>query len=272
MKKKPVISETISGEQPNSQDAKNTTVEKEVESDKTAPVSMDDLTDSEVFPEPQPHAIEAIKKEREKEAMPGAASGAPSPGKDVFNPEFHATDKDGNPIKNKDGSYRFKNGRKKGFSPQKSVLNAPQPTPVVDMQSRHAANVVSGLFEQTTIKLIGEEWRLSDDERRSNVQAWEDTFNHYGGVKLSPPQALMLNQGAIILTRVAMPKTKSKLSLGYAWLRTKMTRNKTPKKDDDKNALSDNRKDAIGKNDIREEEKPVTTENGDKYYNPRSVS
>jgi len=221
-----------------------------IEAGKTSVLSMDSLTQNEELPDVQPHAIDAIKSAKNDQVEQAKKELG-------FDPEIHATNSDGTPKLTKAGKPQKKRGRKSG-----SVLNAKkkaetaQPE-ITEISSMEAGVVVSGLLEQMSVKLISDEWAYNDVERAGNVTAWAQTFDSFGGVKLSPVQMLMMSHAQIILTRIPQPKTKTKIGLIKAWWKHKKSkwRNK-------KNAHTDNRKDAIGENDVREEEGAQPTKTG----------
>lgn len=222
----------------------------DVKPKETSTVTMDSLTIDEELPDVQPHAIKAVK-DAKNETIEQAK-------KDLgFDPEIHATNADGTPKLTKAGKPQKKRGRKSG-----SVLNAKkkqeqaQPE-ITEISSMEAGVVVSGLLEQLSVKLISDEWAYNEVERAGNVTAWAQTFDQFGGVQLSPVQMLLMSHAQIILTRIPQPKTKTKLGLIKAWWQHKKASWRKKK-----NAHTDNRADAVGENDIREEESQITTETG----------
>jgi len=195
-------------------------------------LSIDSLTETEAFPEVNEAAMTAISADREEKAI------------DEKIEETVKLKKDGTPAKKRG---RKPNSEKKPFyNPEEKQEKTGDQNPLVS--SEYAATTVSAMFENITVRLISSEWELSPTERVMNVNAWRDTFDYYGGVTLTPPQALALSHLNIILTRIPKPETQSKFSLFKAWLKVKIQNWKN------KNALPDNRTDIKRENDTGEKE------------------
>jgi hypothetical protein len=204
---------------------------------KNSSVTMDDLSGEEIFPEVQEHAIAAVQAELGEENV------------SQIDTSEYKIGEDGKPLYNKDGSLKKKRGRKSG-----SVLNTPdkkETPPEQEISSIGAATVVSGVLEQMQVVLISDDFVYSTLEKKTNIDAWASTFDYYGGVNLTPPQALALNHAAIILARAGKEKTQTKFVLLKAYVSHKFGKFKFWKK---KNAHVDNRADSIGENDMGEKE------------------
>lgn len=175
-------------------------------------VNMDTLTEGEVLPEVQEHAVAAVMNAEERASDAEAVDDAP-----------HGRKADGTPKK--------KRGRKPGSTrPFNAGENAqhsaqpPQEAPLA-VSSRAAAEMASGTIEAATIALISKAWRLEKDEREQNIAAWEASFNHYGGVTLSPPLMLVASHLQIVMKRaMSDSETKSRASLALAWVKHKFVR------------------------------------------------
>lgn len=214
------------------------------------PVSMDDLTAGEAMPEVRENAIEAVQSQKQIEMAAAKADG--------FDPDIHMTDGQGQPIKTKGGAYRKKPGVKKSGS--KSVVNTGQKSAKeiqaqmeaekTEAENLQSAVVVSGILENLQMKLISEEFKYDDLERRTNVENWKATFEHYGGVNISPPVALAMDHATIILKRSQMKETSSRFALAKTWLKNKFSFIKRKRE----NALSDSGQNVERKNDVRKEE------------------
>lgn len=178
----------------------------------TGGMTMDALTQDEMFPVPDEEAIRAISAQEnvKPQTMPG------------FDPEIHASKADGTPSLTKNGNFRKKTKSKFVKPEEKRAEVAKQAA--MEISSKEAAIVCSGLIEQISVKLISDEFAYSDLERGSNVQAWEHCFDHYGGVNLTPPAALALNHAAIVLTRLGQPKTMGKFKQIGGWMKNKFKR------------------------------------------------
>lgn len=204
-------------------------------------ISMDDLTSNEVMPEVKENAIEAVKQSGQSAPVPTPQ--APS----------QKLKKDGTPAAKRG---RKPNAEKQGVSGSylKGENQDQKIDPMQSISSEHAAAVVSGVLERAQVVLISDDFILSDIERAANIKAWANTFDYYGGVKMTPPQALMIDHLGIILSRIPKPKTQSKLKLFTAWMNDKIKNRKWFKKD----ALPDRGTDSQRENDLRKEkaEKP----------------
>lgn len=167
-------------------------------------ITMDLLTEKEAFPEVNENAINAVnEKNQEIEAE---------------NLEIE------NDVKlKKDGTPAKKRGRKKAdfVNPrEKAQIETP-----IETSSIYAATVTSDLLEQVSVVLISKDFKLNELEKSTNIKAWSDTFDYYGGVNLSPPAALALNHAAIILSRVqSSSETKTKFQMAKIWLKSKVSK------------------------------------------------
>ncbi len=200
---------------------KNKDILDNVANDEVKPetASMDDLTETEEFPKPDEEAIAAMDAQRA--AVPPQQNET-----EEFNPAIHRTGADGKPQLTKTGKFRKKTGLQKSpafKNPETQAAGGPEVPPLT---SRAAGELASGLIEQLSVTLVSDDFIYSDMERQSNVVAWEKCFDHYGGVNLSPPWALAANHAAIILARAHKPRTLSKISLGFAWIKSKFKRKK----------------------------------------------
>ncbi len=207
---------------------------------------MDALTATETLPEVNENAMAAVQEQAQETAQ---AERQVAPAEPV--------------TYNKDGSIRKKRApyKKRGSSemnvPKKDDLSG---TP--EITSRAAAETMSGIIELASVKVISEEWGMTEKERASNINAWEKTFDHYGGVNMPPPLALAANYMGIIVSRgMSGKETQSKFSLFKAWIATKIFRKK-------KDARIDSGKNAERKDNIRDEKSPFLATAGDTLYSP----
>ena len=212
-------------------------VDIETKEEKTKPLSMDDLTGADVFPDVQEHAVQAAV---EKAAVEKA--------------EFAKAETQ-NITYNKDGTPRKKRGPKpkgeKNFKNPRDIKAAQNIAPMVD--SSQAAVVISGILEQMQVTLISDEFKYQTMERDLNVLAWKNTLDSYGGMELTPPMALAISHGAIILSRASQPKTKTKFEAAKIWFQLKLQKYQEKKKGA-KNALSDRGANVEREIDVREKE------------------
>ncbi len=215
-------------------------------------MTMDDLTATEVFPEVQENAIAAVTQAKTEQVAEQIRDDVPTDA----------------PVKfNKDGSIRKKGGRKKGGTNKtagdfyKGEEKKPvDPLAPVKVSSLAAATTMSGVIERASVILISDEWTLNEAERAGNIKAWENTFDYYGGLNLSPPLALTLSHMEIIAHRSLNPNnkvTRAKLPLIGAWFKTKFAilRRK-------KNAQPDRRPDVVREVNVGKEESGVAEKTG----------
>jgi len=195
-------------------------------------LSMDSLTAGEVLPEVNQAAVDAVRASEAEEAAAAKKLAESAP---------YGLKKDGTPAK--------KRGKQKqGEKPTHAPLNLSGVAPV-ERKSLPAAITVSALLEQMQVALISPEFKYSDMEKQGNIEAWEKTFDHYGGVKIHPAMELAMSHASIIATRAASgQETKTKFAHIKVWLSSKF------KRKDKKDALSSDRPDAERKDDIRREE------------------
>lgn len=213
----------------------------------TNSIKMDNLTENEIFPEVSENAIEAVKAKQNEIEQENSVE---------INQEQEK------PKLKKDGTPAKKRGRKAGVKnqekPQAEFHNprekttTQKPQDIGAVSSIEAVKVVSGILESMQVHLISSDFIYNEVERDLNVKAWANTFDHYGGVNLTPPQALALNHASIILSRVGTSnETRTKLQLVNSWFRNKIAKFRNRKKD--KNAYTDIRSDYERENDIRSE-------------------
>lgn len=203
------------------------------------------------LPEVKENAIAAVQEQKQ-------AAISKAVNEEGFDPQIHVTDAEGNPVRNKSGTLKKKRGRKKGSKVgSKSQLNLdpPKEDENVTLGSHEAAQVISGLLEQAQVKLVSDEFIYTEIERTGNIEAWRQTLDHYGGLTLTPPQALVLSHLQIIISRAASPenkKTQEKFKLAGEWVKLKLKKItfKRAKKD---GAHADNRKDAKRKDNTSDE-------------------
>ena len=136
---------------------------------------------------------------------------------DGFDPEIHSTDAMGNPVKNKDGSFRKKRGRKRG-----STVN-----PEATYESGNLAKTSVELLVNTCVVTFGEAWLPIKDkdhgiDERVNLEGAFDRFYAEKGLDDLPAGfALVLACSAYALPRLQDQQTKSKLSKLGSWLKQK---------------------------------------------------
>lgn len=191
----------------------------------TSNLTMDDLTKEETLPEVQENAIAAVQASIEQTAQENAVDEAAPYGRKA------------------DGTPKKKRGRKAGEKSQSQAKVEPQKAfnfgekvekaggdiaaAIAELDSTEAATLASNFIEGLTVATISKQWMLEPKERDKNIEAWNKAFNYYGGVNLSPPLALVGNHMNIIVKRAFTDsETKNRMTLGWAWLKTKFKRRK----------------------------------------------
>lgn len=147
-------------------------------------VSVDDVSNELIdsMPTPNDHAIEAIKNDESNEKEINESNHATErvKGTTGFNPEIHASNADGTPKFNKDGSLTKKRGRKSGSEKENrsrfenpngnggnsSSANTPQD------QSAALASVTVHSVDAIMSGLIGQEMALTGEQKGAWVQSW----------------------------------------------------------------------------------------------------
>lgn len=206
---------------------------------KISQITADDLFKDDVHPDVNREAIDAVKSEKESQKNIGVTVG-----------QNVKLKKDGTPAnkrgrKPKDQAHQSTAQKSKVFGQDQKEEIKP------NVSSEHAAFVVSGILERMQCVLISDDFIYTEQEKIANVTAWAKTFDYYGGVNISPPQALILDHMGIILSRASKPKTIDKITALRVWLSSKLSKIKFW---DKKNARTDSRADSKREDDIRKEE------------------
>ena len=127
---------------------------------------------------------------------------------EIFDPAIHRSDSNGNPLRNKDGSYSKKRGRR---STSKSMDNSKE------LACEAAAVSTVDVIVATCIAIGGEEFIPILDEKNGvnetqrMVQAWRSYYAATGIKELPPWVGVAIATGSYAAKRVVMPKTKSRL-------------------------------------------------------------
>lgn len=148
--------------------------------------------------------FEGIAAELDPLPEPDVREGAAPPG-DGFDPDVHATDADGRPKRNKDGSYRRKRGSR---APERSEY---RPLAEMTAQSIVAVSVAVGGDEFGPVRT------RHLDEMENLTGTWESWFEAQEMTDLPPNLALAIGLAAYFVPRLAMPGPRGK-AIG-AWKR-----------------------------------------------------
>lgn len=218
---------------------------------------MDALTEGETMPEVQPHAIAAIKQEKQDAITDAKEKG--------FDPEIHETDADGKPVKTRTGKFRKKRGAKPASSKSRLDLGGDkqkakeqEQKKKVEIDSLTAAATTSAILERIQIGMIGEDMEYDEVQKKRNINAWYDLYEHYGGLEVHPALAVAADHTMLLIEKSQKPKVKTKFKKFTENIAAKLVlwRNK--------NALFNRGENAKRENDVREEESPKPKKDGNK--------
>lgn len=139
--------------------------------------------------------------------------------------------------------------------PGRPPKNKPK-EPEINMGSVNAAQVTSGVLEQLQVNMISNDFKYTEAERIQNIDAWRKTFDHYGGVELSPPMELALSHASIMLVRAQKPGFITKREMLRIWLKEKVSSfwKNFKKKKGKENAQHDRRENNERENNVGEKE------------------
>lgn len=195
--------------------------------------ALSDILDkaSAGLPEPSPTLTpDPAPDNKESDGSNHAPFASPSPSpspfnsgnviQDDFNPALHETDGAGNPVRNADGSYRRKRGRKTGvnYGVGGDSLGASMDSmELAELAKRKAAaKTAVQLLVMGGVSIFGPEWQPIHDkasgvnERLMLEGAFENYFEAAGTIDLPPGLALALTVGAYALPRFQLPATQEK--------------------------------------------------------------
>lgn len=180
---------------------------------------------AETMPEPTAPAPEELFPDLNtglENAPENIAPPAPPDNDKVFNPDIHATNPDGSPRKNKDGTFSRKRGRKSGVTNKAEGVTfseAQNATGVAD-EYDHAAALYFDTGSGVAVSLLSEEWNPDNpDERAGMVRAIAAYLRAKGSVDISPGQALTFALIAYAGKRLSRPTTKERLKLWFLKVR-----------------------------------------------------
>ena len=141
----------------------------------------------------------------------------------TFDPEIHATDKDGNPSKTPKGKFRKKRQTAKSVIAQQSrELEALKEKQAADKKARDAATVAVTLSLHTAVMMLGEEWKADPDERVALDSAAGDYFVAKDINDFPPGIALSIVCFSFAAKRIATGKeTQTKIGRAKYWVSEK---------------------------------------------------
>lgn len=141
----------------------------------------------------------------------------------VFDPEVHVADQWGEPVLNKDGSYRKKRGRKKGSRNSDSDSTDENTVPVINVDE--AAKQSANLFINAGVLIFGDDWAPeSKDEAGALKNAFKNYYDAKGVPEIPPEYGLAFALGAYSLNRITKDQTRTKLQKVGIFLKEKFGR------------------------------------------------
>lgn len=203
----------------------------------TAPAApIEEITGAELekdfqlsMPEVNEQAVAAHETREGEEKKAAEVIQATAPG---FDSAIHAVDAAGNPIKNKDGTYQKKRGRKAGVSQSatgsniKSVFVPPSQAqtssatlgaPAVDNQGqRQLAIITAKSLDGVLVAALSDEMEPSKEEFDMTVDAWERLYREKNVQDLPPWAALTVIYTSRVIARSHKPAVKQRLGMGAA--------------------------------------------------------
>jgi hypothetical protein len=136
-----------------------------------------------------------------------------------FDPAIHSVGKDGQPRRNKDGSFRRRKGAGRfgevaaGTEGNRANNVGPDPG------AREAARFAVGFIEMVGRTFFGDEWLPVIDpvkgvnEREMMTLAWTEFFEHYGIIEIPPWVGVIIVTGSYALPRLNKPNTAEKIGV-----------------------------------------------------------
>lgn len=198
-------------------------------------LGLDHVLDAAVdqMPEVTGHGREVIEENRalgdDPSDLDDSELNALGDGGDVFSPDVHEVDDGGNPIKNSDGSFRRKRGRKKGVNYGGTEI-------VVSDEAKAKAAAVASVDTMIALcrGVFGEEWspvydkKLGIDERANLISAFEAYYVQAGVISIPPSLGIVIALGAFALPRTQLENTKGKLAKFSGWVKGWFVRGGSP--------------------------------------------
>lgn len=146
-----------------------------------------------------------------QQRLPGMEDAPPPPepilNDDIFDPERHERDKNGIPIKTKDGKYRRKRGG--GAKKSNAPSNGPSAAGQVPINHRQTAQFLCGIAFGTATTTLGKHWEPSTQER-TQIEDAAYAYALASDMRDIPPGiALIIVAGLYAMPRIAHPDTLS---------------------------------------------------------------
>jgi len=192
----------------------------------------------ENMPEPQEHAIleeqEKLKASGGEPAKkPGTVSDGPrDPQGNSFDPAKHQSNSDGTPKLSPKTGRLMKLRKPRAARSSVAQPDAPLQGGGEAVQTRMAATATIESIGMLGRMLGGEEWAFvrsvehGIDEKASGIDAFDQYYTAKGVTDIPPGVIIAIWALSYIGPRLAMPTTKSRMQLGWAWVKNKVSRNK----------------------------------------------
>ena len=144
----------------------------------------------------------------------------------LFDPDMHAVDGEGNPVKNKDGSFRKNRGRKKGQSSGSEGSGGVDGNAAgVDKRTALEAGRATAQTIFTLGRALGgDEWapmidrEKGIDEPAQMTDAWAGYYEAVGIKDMPPWMPVVIAMGTYALPRLQKPQTQSRLQQLKQWV------------------------------------------------------
>jgi hypothetical protein len=206
--------------------------------DSVAHFGLPSVADGPVNQTPEPAREENISVDNSLKDRDGNA----------FNAELHATDENGDPKLNKDGTLQKKRGRgaakhKKQADPSLSQFStgtvsadsfaANQGNAAIDPAAEASAQAERAMREETAKTLaqltevggvlIGGQDFVATDKERQNLAGTYDVYMQARGVNpaMSPEAVLIAGISGYVIPRLNKPEPKKRFKIGWLWVKDK---------------------------------------------------
>lgn len=184
------------------------------------------------LPEPNQNAIDAEKAKNAGKASSSGSGIMSENKKEEFDPSFHATDKDGNPIPTKAGGFRRKPGRKSSrLNSSKEETKSSEPE---EQQGPTQEELIqTSAFAATQATAFGLNMALAMKPNRDESKALHESYVEYyrfaGPTKIPAWLAPVLVTGSIINNHLEEEAPKSRIEKIKEWIGVRLHRMKKGK-------------------------------------------
>lgn len=145
-----------------------------------------------------------------------------------FDDVIHRIDDNGNPVKNKNGSWQKKRGRKAGENTQAAPATVTIQNTTAEDEARHRTSVIAAnCVFRIGVAIGGDEWEpivnpaIGRNEPMEMVNAFDAYFKETGTIDLPAWAILVLTIGMYAAPRMTMPKTQSRVGIMWTIVKAK---------------------------------------------------